>query len=96
MFCSKCGKEIADNSKFCSQCGNAVKPINYDSIDKAKKSTWKRDKEASNSNNKGEKHKVHFLSKYILAGLIFLFIILSFFFLVPFYLGVLFLTQTQF
>ena len=96
MFCSKCGKEIADNSKFCPECGRAIESINYDSIDKAKKNTWKRDREASNSNNEGEKHKVHFLSKYILAGLIFLFIILSFFFLVPFYLGVLFLTQTQF
>jgi uncharacterized membrane protein YvbJ len=95
MFCSKCGKEIADNSKFCPECGRAIESINYDSIDKAKKSTWKRDREASNSSNEDEKQKVHFLSKYILAGLIFLFIILSFFFLVPFYLGVLFLPQTQ-
>lgn len=87
MFCSECGKEIADSSKFCSECGKAVNPIDYDSIDKAKKSTWKRDKEASNSNNEGEKHKVHFLSKYILGSLIFLFIILSLFFLAPFYLG---------
>ena len=87
MFCSECGKEIADSSKFCSECGKAVNPTDYDSIDKAKKSTWKRDKEASNSNNEGEKHKVHFLSKYILGSLIFLFIILSLFFLAPFYLG---------
>ena len=95
MFCYKCGKEITDNSKFCSECGSAIESIDYGSIDKAKKSTWKRDRETSNSNKEGEKHKVHFLSKYILAGLIFLFIILSFFFLVPFYLGVLFLPQTQ-
>ena len=87
MFCSQCGKEIADRSKFCSECGKPIETIDYDSIDKAKKSTWKRDKEASNSNNEGEKHKVHFLSKYILRGLIFLFIILSLFFLAPFYLG---------
>ena len=87
MFCAECGKEIADSSKFCPECGKAVEPIDYDSIDKAKKSTWKRDKEASNSNNEGEKHKVHFLSKYILGSLIFLFIILSLFFLAPFYLG---------
>jgi len=87
MFCSECGKEIADNSKFCSECGKNIEAIDYDSIDKAKKSTWKRDKETSNSNNKGEKHKVHFLSKYILGSLIFLFIILSLFFLAPFYLG---------
>ena len=87
MYCSECGKEIADNSKFCPECGKAIETIDYDSIDKAKKSTWKRDKEASNSNNEGEKHKVHFLSKYILGSLIFLFIILSLFFLAPFYLG---------
>ena len=37
MFCSQCGKEIADSSKFCSECGKAVNPIDYDSIDKAKK-----------------------------------------------------------
>ena len=24
MYCSKCGKEIADNSKFCSECGNQI------------------------------------------------------------------------
>lgn len=24
MFCSRCGKEIADNSKFCGACGNKV------------------------------------------------------------------------
>lgn len=26
MFCSKCGKEISDNSKFCSNCGQAFNP----------------------------------------------------------------------
>ena len=84
MFCSQCGKEIADNSKFCPESGKPIDSIEqnidmviYDSIDK----------EASNSNNEGEKHKVHFLSKYILGSLIFLFIILSLFFLAPFYLG---------
>jgi len=45
MFCSQCGKEIADNSKFCPECGKAVNPIDYDSIDKAKKSTLKKAKE---------------------------------------------------
>ena len=25
MFCSKCGKELADDAKFCSKCGNPVK-----------------------------------------------------------------------
>ncbi len=25
MFCSNCGKEIAENEKFCSACGTAVK-----------------------------------------------------------------------
>lgn len=25
MFCSKCGKEISDDSKFCSACGSVVK-----------------------------------------------------------------------
>ena len=24
MFCSKCGKEINDNVKFCPNCGNAI------------------------------------------------------------------------
>lgn len=24
MFCSKCGQQIADNVKFCPECGNAV------------------------------------------------------------------------
>ena len=24
MFCSKCGKSIAENAKFCEQCGNAI------------------------------------------------------------------------
>ena len=37
MFCSQCGKEIADNSKFCPECGKAIEAIDYDSIDKAKK-----------------------------------------------------------
>ena len=27
MFCSECGKEIADNSKFCPECG---KPISHE------------------------------------------------------------------
>ena len=26
MFCSKCGKEISDDSKFCSACGQAFSP----------------------------------------------------------------------
>ena len=24
MFCSKCGKEIEDNAKFCQYCGHEV------------------------------------------------------------------------
>jgi len=24
MFCSNCGEQIVDNSKFCSKCGQAV------------------------------------------------------------------------
>ena len=24
MFCTKCGKEIADHAKFCSECGTKV------------------------------------------------------------------------
>jgi len=24
MYCSKCGKEIADNSKFCPECGTNI------------------------------------------------------------------------
>ncbi|WP_298533117.1 zinc ribbon domain-containing protein [uncultured Treponema sp.] len=27
MFCSKCGAELADNAKFCSNCGNVVKKV---------------------------------------------------------------------
>ena len=33
MFCSQCGKEIADNSKFCPECGENI------SDDSSKKST---------------------------------------------------------
>tara|TARA_B100001750_G_scaffold248359_1_gene278714 strand:- start:1563 stop:1937 length:375 start_codon:yes stop_codon:yes gene_type:complete len=58
MFCAECGKEIADSSKFCPECGKAVEPIDYDSIDKAKKSTWERAKELS------EKAKVSNSSSY--------------------------------
>ena len=27
MFCSKCGKEIPDDSKFCTFCGNTILPV---------------------------------------------------------------------
>ena len=27
MFCSKCGKEIEENSNFCNKCGNEINPI---------------------------------------------------------------------
>ena len=30
MFCSQCGKEIADNSKFCPECGKAIETIDDD------------------------------------------------------------------
>ena len=25
MYCSKCGREISENSKFCGNCGNQIK-----------------------------------------------------------------------
>ena len=28
MFCSNCGKEIQENSKFCPICGTALKKFN--------------------------------------------------------------------
>ncbi|RPF50728.1 zinc ribbon protein [Methanobrevibacter gottschalkii DSM 11977] len=28
MFCEKCGKEIPDNTRFCSNCGNQIKKPN--------------------------------------------------------------------
>lgn len=33
MFCSKCGKEIADDSKFCLYCGNQIQPNMPDQTD---------------------------------------------------------------
>ena len=47
MFCSECGKEIADNSKFCPECGKAIETIDNDSINKAKKSSLERAKDAA-------------------------------------------------
>ena len=57
MFCSQCGKEIADNSKFCTGCGVAVNPIDYDSIDKAKKSTWEKSKPQRVETTKDDEEK---------------------------------------
>jgi len=28
MYCSKCGKEITDDSKFCEYCGNDITEVN--------------------------------------------------------------------
>ena len=27
MFCKKCGKEIPNNAKFCTHCGNKTEPV---------------------------------------------------------------------
>jgi len=64
MFCPECGKEIADRSKFCPECGKAVKPIDYDSIDKAKKSTWEKAKELSEKSKPQPKKTDDDLSDY--------------------------------
>ena len=34
MYCSKCGKEIANDSKFCEHCGNEVNNNRHLVIDK--------------------------------------------------------------
>ena len=31
MFCSRCGKEIADDAAFCKNCGCATKPKKIES-----------------------------------------------------------------
>lgn len=49
MYCSKCGKKIDDDSKFCEYCGEETqtndfpkqdKESNKDELDKPKKSCW--------------------------------------------------------
>ena len=40
MFCSKCGKQIEDNTKFCPHCGNKITSSNMGNIaDSVKKAT---------------------------------------------------------
>lgn len=51
MFCTKCGKQIKDNSNFCSFCGNKVG--NTDKFQKPKKEpTILNHDNAKDENNK--------------------------------------------
>jgi|ETNmetMinimDraft_4_1059912.scaffolds.fasta_scaffold79500_2 uncharacterized membrane protein YvbJ len=85
MFCSECGKEIADSSKFCSECGKAANLIDYDSIDKAKKSTWKKSKESLEESERQRVETMDDHEENVLVGwsynimkiLLFLFVIIT-------------------
>jgi len=44
MYCSQCGKEIDDNSKFCPECGENISDDSSSSIPKHKVLSWERKK----------------------------------------------------
>ena len=35
MYCPRCGNEIADNARFCGNCGNQIKKVDNDSNEKS-------------------------------------------------------------
>ena len=39
MFCSKCGKELEDNAKFCAECGDEIHKISEEGNIKNNKKT---------------------------------------------------------
>lgn len=55
MFCTKCGKEISDDSQFCYHCGAKQIPIMGMSV---------------NPTNKKTKSKMGFMNKKVLIGII--------------------------
>ena len=54
MFCNKCGKEIPDNSKFCTFCGNKLNEKTKKNVDKTNK---EQDMEKENNEVKDKKIK---------------------------------------
>ena len=54
MICSECGNEIpklrSTFYKFCPECRKPIGSIDYDLINKAKKSTWEKAKPKSKIN----------------------------------------------
>ena len=58
MYCSECGKEIADNSKFCAECG---KPITYtgseNSSNEKQEEKEKKEQEEKEKKEQEEKEK---------------------------------------
>ena len=56
MYCSKCGEEIPDNSKFCRKCGNKIK--NEENLEEtAKDTTAEETKEIEIVTNKSDDKK---------------------------------------
>ena len=70
---------------FCSECGKAANLIDYDSIDKAKKSTWKKSKESLEESERQRVETMDDHEENVLVGwsynimkiLLFLFVIIT-------------------
>ncbi len=57
MICNKCGKEVADNVKFCDECGS---PMVSGQPDEVKGSV-----QATPTNNEAQENKVVFMLAYL-------------------------------
>ena len=84
MYCSQCGKEIANNSKFCPECGKEIpttesqdKPKNLSDFEQAKLSAERTKKSQTDDTTQKDKNFTIFSIKG--AGIVFgVVIILSF------------------
>lgn len=68
MYCSKCGKEIADDAQFCQFCGNQI----------VKSETVEEKKEIDLSVHKPKQEETNGITGIVIAGIIFVILICLF------------------
>lgn len=66
MFCTNCGKEIPDESKFCKYCGNRI--IKKEELKQIEKSDKTEITEHTNTTEKTVKVTFHRLKKWFRMG----------------------------
>ncbi len=84
-YCPRCGKEVAPDTRFCSNCGadlSTGRPPRIEvAKEKAEKSEKQEKKEKSEKSEKGEKHEKEESSPYgaLVGGLFLIFLGVTFY-----------------